>query len=345
MSIKQNTESIIILVTGGAGFMGSNFIRYILSKYLRYHVVNLDKLSYAGNLDNLIDIENNPRYKFILGDISDDAIVRNIFKLERPHIVVNYAAETLVDRSIAGPKIFVESNIVGTQNLLEAAREFPIKKFVQVSTDEVYGEILSGKAPETTVCHPRNPYAATKAGADHLVISYVNTYDIPAVITRSCNFYGPNQYPEKLIPIFITNLLENREIFIHGDGGQTREWIYTEDHCRAIDKIIQKGKIGEIYNIGTSQNRTIIQIAEIILKLLGKDKKVMRFTKDRPGNDRRYALNWNKLAGLGWEPMHIFDKGIRLTVDWYKKNEKWWRKIKQMPEFDEYYKHKYLNVQ
>ena len=345
MSIKKSLKFNTILVTGGAGFMGSNFIHYLLKKYRGIKVINVDKLSYAGNLDNLRDIEKNPRYKFILGDISDDAIVRNIFKLERPQIVVNYAAETLVDRSIAGPKIFVESNIVGTENLLEAAREFPIKKFVQISTDEVYGEILKGKASETAVCHPRNPYAATKAGADHLVISYVNTYNIPAVITRSCNFYGPNQYPEKLIPIFITNLLECKEIFIHGDGGQTREWIYTEDHCRAIDKIIQRGKTGEIYNIGTGQSRTVMQIAEIILKLLGKDKKMMQFTKDRPGNDRRYALNWDKLARLGWEPIHVFDKGIKLTLDWYKKNEKWWRKIKQMPEFKEYYEHKYLNIQ
>lgn len=324
--------------------MGSNFIHYLLKKNRSMKVINVDKLSYAGNLDNLRDIENNPRYKFILGDISDDAIVRNIFKMERPQIVVNYAAETLVDRSIAGPKIFVESNIVGTQNLLEAAREFPIKKFVQISTDEVYGEILQGKAKEDSVCHPRNPYAATKAGADHLVISYVNTYQVPALITRSCNFYGAYQYPEKLIPIFITNLLENRPIFIHGKGSQIREWIYTEDHCRAIDKIIEKGKIGEIYNIGTGQSRTVLQIAETIVQLLGKDKNMMQFTKDRPGNDRRYALNWDKLAHLGWEPMHVFDKGIKLTVDWYKKNEKWWRKIKQMPEFDEYYKHKYLNV-
>jgi len=334
-----------ILITGGAGFMGSNFIHYFLDKYPNWRIINVDKLSYAGNLDNLADIENRKQYKFILGNIADYEIVRNIFKLEKPVIVVNYAAETLVDRSIAGPKIFVESNIIGTQNLLEAIREFNgVDRFIQISTDEIYGEVLKGKAKEDSACYPRNPYAATKAGADHLIASYVNTYNIPAIITRSCNFCGPYQYPEKLIPIFITNLLEENRIFIHGDGKQVREWIYTQDHCRAIDLIIKKGKVGEIYNIGTNQFYTVLEIAKMLFKMLGKDEKMMKFTKDRPGNDQRYAVDWNKLKKLGWEPTVDFQQALEKTVQWYKEHRDWWKKIKNLPEFKRYYQHQYLNI-
>lgn len=334
-----------ILITGGAGFMGSNFVRYVLAHYPKWQVVNVDKLSYAGNMENLAESEDNPQYKFILGNIADADIVRNIFKLERPDIVVNYAAETLVDRSIAGPKIFVESNIVGTQNLLEAVREFKTRLIVQISSDEVYGEVLKGKVDEDAPCHPRNPYAATKAGADHLITSYVNTYNVPAIVTRSCNFYGPNQYPEKLIPIFITSLLEDKKIFIHGDGQQIREFIYTEDHCRAIDAIIKKGKIGDIYNIGTDQFYRVDDVADMILRLLNKNKKSRAYTKDRPGNDRRYAVDWSKFAKLGWKPQYSFAEGIALTVEWYKQKRDWWERIKETKEFGEYYKHKYLTVQ
>lgn len=335
-----------VLVTGGAGFMGSHFVRYLLKCYPHYRVVNVDKLSYAGNLENLEDIKAESRHHFILGNIADEAIVRNIFKMEKPDFVVNYAAETLVDRSIAGPKIFVESNIVGTQNLLEAVREFDhVKKFVQISTDEVYGEILEGNATEESVCRPRNPYAATKAGADHLVTSYINTYKVPAVITRSCNFYGANQYPEKVIPIFITNLLEGKKIFIHGDGAQTREWIFTTDHCRAVDTALHKGAIGEIYNISSGESRSVLEIAKDICLYMERDESVIEFTRDRPGNDRRYALDWTKLRGLGFEPMHKFSDGIAHTIEWYRNNQIWWKSIKARSEFQEYYEHKYLNVQ
>ena len=326
--------------------MGSHFVRYVLGHYPKWRVVNVDKLSYAGNLDNLSSVAGNPRYHFILGNIADDAIVRNIFKMEKPDFVVNYAAETLVDRSIAGPKIFVESNIVGTQNLLEAVREFDqVKKFVQISTDEVYGEILEGQASEDFVCRPRNPYAATKAGADHLVTSYVNTYSVPAVITRSCNFYGPNQYPEKVIPIFITNLLEEKKIFIHGDGAQEREWIFTEDHCRAIVAILHQGKIGEIYNISAGHNESIENIARRIADYMGKDKSHIEFTRDRPGNDRRYALDWSKLSALGWKPECAFEDGLARTIEWYSANQEWWQQIKATKEFAEYYRHQYLTIQ
>ncbi|MBI4359722.1 MAG: dTDP-glucose 4,6-dehydratase [Candidatus Jacksonbacteria bacterium] len=335
-----------VLVSGGAGFMGSHFVRYLLKHYPHYRVVNVDKLSYAGNLANLTDIKEESRHYFILGNIADEAIVRNIFKMERPDFVVNYAAETLVDRSIAGPKIFVESNIVGTQNLLEAVREFDhVKKFVQISTDEVYGEILEGSATEESVCRPRNPYAATKAGADHLVTSYINTYKVPAVITRSCNFYGPNQYPEKVIPIFITNLLAGKKIFIHGDGGQTREWIFTDDHCRAVDTVLHKGEIGEIYNISSGESRSVFEIANDICLYMERDSNEIEFTRDRPGNDRRYALDWEKLRNLGWEPIHKFCDGLAHTVEWYRNNQTWWESIKATPEFQEYYEHKYLTVQ
>lgn len=326
--------------------MGSHFVRYALERYPKYRVVNVDKLSYAGNLDNLSSLAGNPRYHFILGNIADEAIVRNIFKMEKPDFVVNYAAETLVDRSIAGPKIFVESNIVGTQNLLEAAREFDnVKKFVQISTDEVYGEILDGRASENSVCRPRNPYAATKAGADHLVTSYVNTYNVPAIITRSCNFYGPNQYPEKVIPIFITNLLEGKRIFIHGDGAQEREWVFTEDHCRAVDAVLHKGEIGEIYNISSGESKTVLEIAKDICSCMECDQGKIEFTRDRPGNDRRYSIDCKKLRALGWDPIHKFCDGLAHTIEWYRNNQEWWKRIKATKEFEEYYSHKYLTIQ
>lgn len=343
---RMNLTSKTVLVTGGAGFMGSHFVRYLLEHYPHYRIVNVDKLSYAGNLDNLIGIKEESRHHFILGNIADEVIVRNIFKMEKPDFVVNYAAETLVDRSIAGPKIFVESNIIGTHNLLEAVREFDhIKKFVQISTDEVYGEILLGSATEESVCRPRNPYAATKAGADHLVTSYINTYNVPAVITRSCNFYGPNQYPEKVIPIFITNLLEGKKIFIHGDGGQTREWIFTDDHCRAVDAVLHKGEIGAIYNISSGESRSVFEIANDICLCMERDSSEIKFTHDRPGNDRRYALDWKKMRNLGWEPIHKFCDGLAHTIEWYRNNQTWWKRITEMPEFQEYYEHKYLTVQ
>jgi len=330
-----------LLITGGAGFMGSNFIHYILNKYSDYQVINLDKLTYAGNLENLKDIENNSNYKFVRGDITDKDLVNKIFKENQINAIINYAAETHVDRSILEPDAFIKTDVFGTHTLLEAIRQFGVDKYIQISTDEVFGSIDRGEFYENSAFEPNSPYAASKAGADHLCRAYYKTYGLPIIVTHSCNFFGPNQYPEKLIPLFITNLLENKKVPVYGKGEQIREWIYTQDHCSAIDLILQQGKNGEVYNIGTGQRKKNIEITELLLKLLDKDESNIEYVKDRPGHDFRYALNFEKLKKeLGWQPQYNFEEALEKTIDWYKNNSAWWQKIKS-GEYLEYYKKQY----
>lgn len=319
--------------------MGSNAVRYFLKNYSDIQIVNLDKLTYAGNLENLKDIENDSRYKFIKGDISDENLVNEITK--DVDVIINYAAETHVDRSILDPKAFITTDVLGTYALLEAAKKHNIKKYIQISTDEVFGSIADGKFNEQSPFEPNSPYAASKAGGDHLCRAYFKTYGVPVIVTHSCNFFGPYQYPEKLIPLFITNLLEGKKVPVYGDGRQVREWIFTQDHCLAIDAILQKGKEGEVYNIGTGSEKTNLEITELLLAGLGKGKSSIEYVKDRPGHDRRYAIDSTKLRSLGWEPQKNFEQGIEKTIQWYKENEDWWKKIKS-GEYLEYYKKQYL---
>lgn len=328
-----------ILVTGGAGFIGSNFIRYMLKQHPDYKIINLDKLTYAGNLENLKEAENNPNYFFVKGDICNDKAVEGICE-KGIDTIINFAAETHVDRSITDPQAFIKTDIFGTQTLLEAVNKYKIKKYIQISTDEVYGSINDGSFKETDPLDPSSPYSASKAGADLLVLAYRKTFDTPVIITRCSNNYGPNQYPEKLIPLFITNAMEDKELPIYGKGENVRDWIYVEDHCSAIDLILHKGEIGEIYNIGADQEKTNLEVTETILKALDKPKSLIKFVKDRPGHDLRYAIDSSKLQKLGWKPKYGFEKGMELTVEWYKNNEDWWEKIKS-GEYLKYYKKQY----
>lgn len=315
-----------VLVTGGAGFIGSNFIRHIIKKYPTCKVINLDKLTYAGNLDNLRDIENNPNYSFVKGDICDQKIVDKIAK--DIDIIVNFAAESHVDRSITNPSVFLNTDIIGTHVLLEATRKFGIGKFVQISTDEVYGSIDKGSFKETDQLKPSSPYSASKAAADLLIYSYIKTYNIPALITRSSNNFGPYQYPEKIIPLFITNILERKKVPLYGKGLNVRDWIYVIDNCEAIEFVINNGKLGEIYNIAANNERTNIEITKVILKELGKDESFIEYVKDRPGHDFRYSLNTEKINKLGWKPKFKFEQALKETMKWYKENEWWWKKLK-----------------
>lgn len=328
-----------LLVTGGAGFMGSHFVRYILNKYPDYSVVNLDKLTYAGNLDNLLDIASDPRYTFIQGDIADESIVQDV--VTGIDAVINYAAETHVDRSIQEPRSFAITDVIGTLTLLQAVRDHKISRYIQISTDEVFGSITEGKAKENSPFEPNSPYSASKAGGDHLCRAFFVTYNTPAIITHSCNFYGPYHYPEKLIPLFITNLLDNKKVPLYANGKNIREWIYTEDHCRAIDLILHKGKEGEIYNISTEQAVDNLTLTRKLLDLLDKDESYIEHVKDRPGHDFRYALDATKLRDqLGWQPTYDLDAGLKMTVEWYKKNPLWWQKIKS-GEYQKYYQQQY----
>ncbi len=326
------------LVTGGAGFIGSNYIHYLFEKYPDAEIVNLDKLTYAGNLDNLKDIENRQGYRFVKGDICDAEIVDPL--VEEADFVINFAAESHVDRSIGAPDDFIKTDIYGTFVLLEAARKYGVKKFIQISTDEVYGSIEKGSFKETDPLMPSSPYSASKAGADRLAYSYFITYQVPVIITRCSNNYGPYQYPEKLIPLFVTNAIEDKKLPIYGDGKNIRDWIYVEDHCDAIDFVMKHGVDGEVYNIGAGNERNNLEITEIILSTLGKSKDLMTFVKDRPGHDRRYSLDCTKIHQLGWKPNHSFEEAMKLTIDWYKNNRQWWEKIKS-GEYLEYYKRHY----
>ena len=326
------------LVTGGAGFIGSNYIHYLFEKYTDIEVINLDKLTYAGNVDNLKSVDQNPSYRFFKGDICDEIIVNELVK--DCDVIVNFAAESHVDRSIGAPDDFIKTDIFGAFVLLEAARKHGVQKFIQISTDEVYGSIENGSFREADPLMPSSPYSASKAGADRLAYSYYVTYDMPVIITRCSNNFGPYQYPEKLISLFITNVLENKKLPVYGDGKNVRDWIYVWDHCDAIDFIMQHGENGEIYNIGGDNERNNLEITEFILKNLGKTKELIKFVEDRPGHDRRYSLDCTKLHQLGWQPKHELENALNETITWYSQNRRWWEKIKS-GEYLEYYKTHY----
>jgi dTDP-glucose 4,6-dehydratase len=329
-----------LLVTGGAGFIGSNFIRYIVNKYPDWKVTNIDKLTYAGNLENLTDLENNNRYHFAKGDIADTEFI-NALLSQGFDVVVNFAAESHVDRSILDSYPFIETNIKGTQILLEGVKNYGINKFLQVSTDEVYGSIEEGSFSEESPILPSSPYAASKASAELLCLAYWTTYDLPVIITRCSNNYGPYQFPEKLIPLVITNALEGKEVPIYGDGLNIRDWIYVDDHCRALDLVIHHGKPGAIYNIGAKNEKTNLETVKFILDNMGKPHSLMKFVNDRPGHDRRYSLDTSKICSeLGWKPIMSFEYGIKYTLDWYMQNKLWWQRVKS-GEYAEYYRKMY----
>lgn len=329
-----------LLVTGGAGFIGSNFIRYILRNHPDRKVTNLDKLTYAGNLESLKDFENEPRYHFIKGDIANREQIFDVLS-QQFDIIVNFAAESHVDRSILDPAPFIDTNIKGTQVLLEAAREYKVERFIQVSTDEVYGSLEQGEFTETSALKPNSPYSSSKAAADLLCRAYHRTYGLPVMITRCANNYGPFQFPEKLIPLVITNALENKEIPVYGDGLNVREWIHVEDHCQAIDSVIQQGKTGEIYHIGADDEKTNLELVEYILDIMQKPPSLIKFVADRPGHDRRYAIDATKIKSeIGWKPSKTFEEGMRETVRWYMENKSWWQRIKS-GEYAEYYRRVY----
>jgi len=327
-----------LLITGGAGFIGSNFIRYILKRHPDYQVVNLDKLTYAGNLENLAEVESDPRYTFIRGDICDGDAVRRA--AQDCHAIINFAAESHVDRSISDPAGFLRTDIFGVYVLLEVARELGMQRLIQISTDEVYGAIAEGAFREDDRLRPSNPYAASKAGGELLAASYWHTYGTPVIITRATNNIGPHQYPEKMAPLFVTNALEDKPLPVYGDGGQMRDWIHVEDHCAALDLVLERGQPGEIYNIGDSPVATNLQVAHMILDKLGKPHGLITHVKDRPGHDRRYAVDSSKLRALGWMRRYDLEAAISATIEWYRNNEAWWRKIKS-GEFLEYYRKQY----
>ena len=312
-----------ILVTGGAGFIGNCFIRHILKKHPDYKVINLDALTYAGNIANLDDVKDNPNYKFVHGDICDKNLVEDL--MPEVDTIVNFAAESHVDRSITGPEIFIDTNVKGTLNLLQNAKKFGIDRYLQVSTDEVYGSLgATGYFYETTPLAPNSPYSASKASADMLVRAYHETYGMPTLNTRCSNNYGPYQYPEKLIPFFISLLLKGEKVPVYGDGLNVRDWLYVYDHCEAIDVVLHKGKIGEVYNIGGHNEKTNMEITKLILSAMGKDESSIKYVQDRLGHDRRYAISNDKITSeLGWKPSLTFEEGIKITIDWYLNNQDW----------------------
>jgi dTDP-glucose 4,6-dehydratase len=325
------------LVTGGAGFIGSHFVKRIIGDYPKASVVVLDKLTYAGNLDNLKELEGEPRYSFVHGDICDSEKVEEAMK--GCDVCVNLAAETHVDRSLGDPSSFVLTDVFGTYVLLEAARKLGLKRFIQISTDEVYGEILGEPASEHTPLMPTNPYAASKAGGDRLAFSYYVSFKVPVIITRCSNNYGSHQYPEKLFPLFITNALENRRLPVYGTGRNTRDWIHVDDHCSALEALIEaEGVEGLVFNIGAGNELSVLEIAERIVNLVGKSKDLVEHVKDRPAHDRRYALDTSRIRQLvGWKPEVKFDEGLGETVRWYKEHKWWWEKIKSSEEYTNYY--------
>jgi len=334
-----------LLVTGGAGFIGSNFILYWLKKYPQDKILNLDKLTYAGNLENLKTVENNSNYAFVKGDICNLSLVDSLIKKYNIDTIVHFAAESHVDRSIMDPAPFIKTNIEGTYVLLEAALKNKIKRFHHISTDEVFGALpLNSKEKfnEKTAYNPRSPYSASKAASDHLVRAYYVTYGLPITISNCSNNYGPYQFPEKLIPLAITNIIEGKKVPIYGDGLYVRDWLYVEDHCKALDLILHKGKVGETYFIGgLTEDINNIEVVRKILKIMGRDESYIEYVKDRPGHDRRYAIDWSKInRELSWKPEVDFDTGLKLTVDWYLKNQDWWKKIKS-DEYQKYYQKQY----
>lgn len=315
-----------LLVTGGAGFIGSNFIRYVLNKHPDCQVLNFDKLTYAGNPDNLKDVAQNPNYDFVKGDITDARAVEEV--MEGIDVVLNFAAESHVDRSILSPDEFVLTNVLGVNTLLKVAREKKVERFVQISTDEVYGSIENGSFRESDLLMPSSPYSASKAGGDLLAYSYWVTHRFPVVITRSSNNFGPYQYPEKVIPLFITNALEDRPLPLYGDGLNVRDWLFVVDNCEAIDLVLHQGKEGEIYNIGAGNELTNSDLTEKILQLLRKPETLIKYVKDRPGHDRRYSIDSSKVHKLGWQPRRKFEEALEETIRWYENNTEWWKKLK-----------------
>ncbi len=331
-----------ILVTGGAGFIGSHFVRRMVNQ--GHKVVALDKLTYAGNLENLKDItgdsKKSKQFKFYKGDICNHEMVEHVLAVEGIDTIVNFAAETHVDRSILSAGAFIDTDMKGVFVLLEASRRYEVKKFIQISTDEVYGTAHQGAFKETDALNPSNPYSASKSGGDRLAYSYWVTYNLPVIITRASNNYGPYQYPEKFIPLFITNAIEHKKLPLYGDGRQIRDWIHVDDHCACIELLITHGKAGEVYNIGGGNEKYNIDTAHLILKRLGRDTSLIEHVKDREGHDRRYALDCSKAQALGWKPQITFENGLKDTIQWYTDNEAWWKPIKS-GEFKEYYQKQY----
>ena len=330
-----------VLVTGGAGFIGSNFVRYALGAHSDWHVTTLDKLTYCGRLENLHDVMDSPRHTFVKGDIAEAAVSAPLVK--DADIVVHFAAETHVDRSLQSAGEFIHTDVFGTFVLLEAARQAPrLTRFIQISTDEVYGSVPTGESKETDELRPRNPYSASKAGADRLAYSYFATYQVPVIVTRASNNYGPYQFPEKVIPLFITNALEDQGLPLYGDGLNVRDWLHVDDHCRGVDLLIEKGVNGEVYNIGGGNEVPNVELTTRILQLTGKPDSLIRPVADRLGHDRRYALSTTKLRALGWAPVQVFEEGLRATVAWYRDSPWWWQPIKhQDAAFKAYYQAQY----
>lgn len=321
-----------ILVTGGAGFIGGNFVHYMVNKYPDYQIVNLDLLTYAGNLETLKPVENKKNYKFVKGDIANREFIMDLFQKEKFDIVVNFAAESHVDRSIKEPEIFIRTNVMGTQVLLDASKEYGVKRYHQVSTDEVYGDLPLDKPDlfftEETPLHTSSPYSSSKASADLFVLSYQRTYGLSVTISRCSNNYGPYHFPEKLIPLMITRALSDQQLPVYGKGENVRDWLHVEDHCNAIDLIIHKGKVGEVYNVGGHNERTNLQVVKTILKAFNKPETLIKYVTDRPGHDLRYAIDPTKLEQeLGWKPKYDFDSGIAQTIQWYLENQQWWKNI------------------
>ena len=334
-----------IIVTGGAGFIGGNFVHYMVNKYPEDMIINLDLLTYAGNLETLKPVENAPNYKFIKGDIADRAFIFKLFEEEKPDVVINFAAESHVDRSITDPESFVRTNVMGTTTLLDACRTYGIKRYHQVSTDEVYGDLPLDRPDlffnEETPLHTSSPYSSSKASADLFVLAYHRTYGLPVTVSRCSNNYGPYHFPEKLIPLIISRALGDEELPVYGKGENVRDWLYVTDHCKAIDLVVRKGKVGEVYNIGGHNERTNLEVVKTILKALNKPESLIKFVTDRPGHDRRYAIDPTKIeTELGWKPEYTFDTGIVKTIEWYLNNKEWWEHIIS-GEYTKYFENMY----
>jgi dTDP-glucose 4,6-dehydratase len=324
----ENRNKTKVIVTGGAGFIGSNFLHYMIDKYSDYDFIVVDKLTYAGNIKNLTSIANRPNFRFEWIDINDKNKMNEL--VDENTIIVNFAAESHVDNSISGPMIFTHTNVTGTHALLEVARHKKVKLFIQISTDEVYGSLSfeAQSSKESDLLKPSSPYSASKAGAEMLCFAYMHTFKMPIIITRSSNNFGPYQYPEKVIPLFVTNLIESKKVPLYGTGKNVRDWIYVEDNCEAIDFVMHKGKIGEVYNIGGENEIQNVQLTENILKMMGFGKEMIEYVEDRLGHDLRYSLDSNKIKELGWKPRHDFEEALQKTVKWYKENETFWRPLK-----------------
>jgi dTDP-glucose 4,6-dehydratase len=337
-----------IIVTGGAGFIGGNFVQYMLKKYNDYKIICIDALTYAGNMETLEPVENNSNFRFIKADISDREAIYRIFDEEKPNIVINFAAESHVDRSIENPGLFLQTNIIGTGVLLDASRKYGVERYHQVSTDEVYGDLPLDRADlfftEETPIHTSSPYSASKASADLLVQSYYRTFNLPVTISRCSNNYGPYHFPEKLIPLMIANALNDKPLPVYGKGENIRDWLYVEDHCSAIDMIIHNGRLGEVYNIGGHNERTNLEVVKTILRELNKSESLIKYVTDRPGHDMRYAIDPTKIKQeLGWEPRTLFDEGIKKTIKWYLENRPWWEHIIN-GEYQDYYNKMYNSI-